>query len=375
MRLNPTDTVGVAVTVFLCGDVMPGRGVDQILPHPGDPTLVERGVTDARVYVKLAERVNGPVPCPAEPAWPWGEALSLLERLAPDVRVLNLETSITADGEFARGKVVHYRMSPGNIGCLTAVVPDVCVLANNHVLDFGRAGLADTLRALSAAGLRQVGAGRDATEATQPALISVHSGQSVTVAAGGTESAGVPRHWAAGSHRPGVAFLGDLSDRSADELAARVRGPNRPNTGIASLHWGSNWGYDVEPSQVRFAHRLIERGVDIVHGHSSHHPRPIEVYRRRLILYGCGDTIDDYEGIRGHEEYRDDLRLLYFATVAADGTLISLRMAPMRARNLRLRHAPSEDAEWLQAVLDHLSRPFRTRVDRDRDGWLTVHPR
>ena len=38
-------------------------------------------------------------------------------------------------------------------------------------------------------------------------------------------------------------------------------------------------------------------GIDVVHGHSSHHPRPIEVYQRRLILYGCGDFIDDYEGI------------------------------------------------------------------------------
>ena len=51
------------------------------------------------------------------------------------------------------------------------------------------------------------------------------------------------------------------------------------------------------PSQIRFAHRLIDAGVDVVHGHSSHHPRPIEVYRGKLILYGCGDTIDDYEGI------------------------------------------------------------------------------
>ncbi len=51
-------------TIFLCGDVMTGRGIDQILPHPGDPALHESVVTDARTYVTLAERVNGAIPRP-----------------------------------------------------------------------------------------------------------------------------------------------------------------------------------------------------------------------------------------------------------------------------------------------------------------------
>jgi poly-gamma-glutamate synthesis protein (capsule biosynthesis protein) len=50
--------------------------------------------------------------------------------------------------------------------------------------------------------------------------------------------------------------------------------------------------FGAEPAQIRFTHRQIDEGVDVVHGHSSHHPRPIEVYRGKLILYGCGDTID-----------------------------------------------------------------------------------
>jgi poly-gamma-glutamate synthesis protein (capsule biosynthesis protein) len=53
--------------------------------------------------------------------------------------------------------------------------------------------------------------------------------------------------------------------------------------------------------------------VSIVHGHSSHHPRTIEIYRDRLILNGCGDFLNDYEGIRGYERYRDYLVLMYFA--------------------------------------------------------------
>jgi poly-gamma-glutamate capsule biosynthesis protein CapA/YwtB (metallophosphatase superfamily) len=153
---------GDVVTLFLCGDVMLGRGMDQILPHPGDPTLRERHVGDARVYVDLAERANGPIPRPVESAWPWGEALTALDDAEPDVRVLNLETSITRAGRFAAGKAVHYRMAPPNLPALTVSLPDVCVLANNHVLDFGRAGLEETLDVLALAGVRTAGAGHGA---------------------------------------------------------------------------------------------------------------------------------------------------------------------------------------------------------------------
>jgi len=137
---------GRTTTVLLCGDVMLGRGVDQILRHPGDPALVEQSVRDARGYVHLAEVASGAIPRPVADGWPWGEALAEVAHARPAVLVVNVETSITRAAEFALGKAVHYRMSPANLPCLLAVGPDVCVLANNHVLDFGRSGLEETLR-------------------------------------------------------------------------------------------------------------------------------------------------------------------------------------------------------------------------------------
>lgn len=65
----------MAVTIFLCGDVMPGRGVDQILPHPSDPRLHEEHVKDAGRYVQLAEAANGPVRHPVRFSYIWGDAL------------------------------------------------------------------------------------------------------------------------------------------------------------------------------------------------------------------------------------------------------------------------------------------------------------
>jgi poly-gamma-glutamate capsule biosynthesis protein CapA/YwtB (metallophosphatase superfamily) len=365
-----------AVTLFLCGDVMLGRGIDQILPHPGDPTLREPCVQDARIYVELAEAKNGRIPRPVDFSWPWGDALQTLEDLAPDARVVNLETSITRSDDFAPGKGVHYRMNPANLPCLAVAGPDACALGNNHVLDFGRRGLEESLDAVAGAGLQAVGAGRDAEQARRPAVVTVHGGRRVLVFSFGMPSSGIPPEWAAAQDRAGVQFVPEPSDAAAAEVADQVRQVKRPgDVAIASIHWGSNWGYDVSRDQIRFAHRLVDAGVDVVHGHSSHHPRPVEAYHDKLILYGCGDFIDDYEGITGHEDYRPDLRLLYFASLEPQpGKLIGLRMMPMQARQMRLRHASSEDSRCLQAVLDRVSRRFGSRVDLEPDGMLSLRP-
>jgi len=368
------DVTDGPITVFLCGDVMTGRGVDQILPHPGEPLLREEYVKDARQYVELAAEANGPIPAPVDFSWPWGDALRMIDAAAPDVRIVNLETSITRSDDFAVGKAVNYRMNPANVGCLVSAWLDVCVLANNHVLDFGDRGLVETLDTLGAAGLRAVGAGRDAREARRPAIVPVAGGGRVVVFSFGTESSGVPPSWAAGDDRPGIDFLPDVSEASANAVIDRVRVAKRAgDIVVASVHWGSNWGYDVAEDQVVFAHRLIDGGVDVVHGHSSHHARPVEVNGGKLILYGCGDLIDDYEGISGHEQYRDDLRLLYFATMdRRTGQLLQLRMTPVQARQMRLHRATSADTGWLSAVLDRISRPFGSRIDLAPDGTLAT---
>ncbi|HCT79294.1 MAG TPA: hypothetical protein DGG94_23160 [Micromonosporaceae bacterium] len=368
---------GDLVTLFLCGDVMTGRGVDQILAHPSAPQLWERFVSDARFYVELAEAVNGPIPRPAGFSWPWGDALATLEDFAPDVRIINLETSITTSADAAIGKGVHYRMHPKNIFCLLVARPDVCTLANNHVLDFGQRGHAETLQVLATAGIPVAGAGPASPEAQRPAAVTLNDGSRVLVFSMATESSGVPRSWAATPDRPGVDLLPDLSPATLTGIADRVRAvKGAHDLVVASLHWGSNWGYDVPAEHVRFAHQLIDSGVDVVHGHSSHHPRPIEIYRGKLILYGCGDFIDDYEGIAGHAEYRDDLRLLYFASVRpGSGLLDRLSMVALQARQMRLHHASAADKHWLRTLLNAISADLPAPIRLTPHGTLDLSPR
>jgi poly-gamma-glutamate synthesis protein (capsule biosynthesis protein) len=132
---------------------------------------------------------------------------------------------------------------------------------------------------------------------------------------------------------------------------------------VASIHWGSNWGYAIPKEQIDFAHRLVDEGVAIVYGHSSHHVRPIEVYRQRLILYGCGDFLNDYEGIGGFEEFRGDLTSMYFVTIdPAQGQLQELRLVPMQIRRCRLQHAFESDVQRLCDVLNQQSMQFGTQA-------------
>lgn len=361
------------ITLFLAGDVMTGRGVDQILPTASAPRLREPYVRDARDYVALAEGVNGPIPAPVDLDWPWGDALGILDAVAPDVRVINLETSVTRSSDYASGKGIHYRMHPDNIGCLTAAGIDACALANNHVLDFGIRGLEETLDTLSGAGIVTAGAGRNAEQAWEPAVLGAATGR-VQLWSVGLESSGVMADNAGTRDRPGLAFLPDLSAASAGQVTGRVQSARQAgDLVVVSIHWGSNWGYEVPDRHIRFAHQLIDGGVDIVYGHSSHHPRPIEVYGGRPVLYGCGDLINDYEGIRGYEEFRDDLRLLYFVTIdSRTHALKELRMVPLQARRLRLQRAAGSDVEWLRNVLNEVSRPFGTRLDAVDDGGMAV---
>jgi poly-gamma-glutamate synthesis protein (capsule biosynthesis protein) len=361
-------------TVLLCGDVMTGRGVDQILPNPGNPRLEEPSVRDARTYVQLAETANGPIPRRVAFSYVWGDALAEPEWSAADARLVNLETSVTRSEERWADKDVHYRMHPENVPCLTAGRIDVCALANNHALDHGRLGLLETVETLRRAGVKVAGTGRDLSEARRPAVIELPAGGRVVAIAFGMQTSGIPPSWAAAGDRPGVDLVRTTTDEAAAEVAERVRRLKRPgDIAVASVHWGTNWGFEVPPAHVRFAHRLIEAGVDVVHGHSSHHVRPIEVYRDRLVLYGCGDFIDDYEGIGGYEEYRGDLVLAYVATLEPSGELAGLRMRPLQMRKMRLGRVAPDDAGWLAGTLNRMSEGFGSRFVVADDGALTLH--
>jgi poly-gamma-glutamate synthesis protein (capsule biosynthesis protein) len=354
---------------------MTGRGIDQILPHPSRPQLFESYVRSAVQYVELAEQETGVIKWPVDFAYVWGEALAELARAQPQVRIANLETAVTTSEDAWPGKGVHYRMHPANVPCLAAAKLDCCVLANNHVIDWGRAGLAETLSTLHQVGIRTAGAGHNDIEAAAPAVIELPTGSRVLVFAGAMSNSGVSRDWAALENRSGVNWLKDFSPLCVDAVQKNVRHHKRTgDIAVMSIHWGDNWGYEISPQQRNFARQLIEfAGIDIVHGHSSHHVKGIEVYRGKPILYGCGDLLNDYEGIGDYESYRADLALMYFPEFdIASGRLLRFDMTATQIRHLRINRASESDAQWLVQRLNREGAALNSEVALQSDGRLTL---
>lgn len=362
--------------LLLTGDVMLGRGIDQVLPRRSDPVVHEPWVNDARAYVELAEARHGKIDSPVGYGYVWGALLDELERAAVDVRIVNLETSVTTSDDHWPGKGIHYRMHPGNVPCLTRAAIDCCVLANNHVLDWGHAGLVETLRTLQAAGLDTAGAGVDARAAAEPAVIDAGTGR-LLVFAYASPTSGTPSSWAATSERAGINVLSGRPDEDFERIAAQVAAAKRAgDIVVVSVHWGDNWGCEIPSADRRLARRLIEEaGIDVIHGHSSHHPKGIECCSGKLVLYGCGDLINDYEGIAGWERYRGDLSVAYLAALdAEDGTLVDLELVPFRMHRFRLQRAAQTDVEWLATRLDRECRALGGRIETRDTGRLAFRP-
>lgn len=365
------------VSLFLGGDVMTGRGIDQILPHPGDPTLHEFWVKDARHYVELAEAASGAIPRNGGFSYIWGEALEVLESRQPDLRIVNLETAVTTSDAFWPGKSVHYRMHPRNLPCLSTAGLDCCVLANNHVLDWGGGGLRESLESLEQAGLAYAGAGLSPTAAARPAIFPLPGGRRVLVFSMAARDSGIPERWEATAERPGIAVLFDFSQSSLERIAAAVQRQRRESDlVVASIHWGGNWGYPVHPAHRRFAHGLIDlAGIDVIHGHSSHHPRGIEIYQGKPIFYGCGDLLNDYEGIPGHEACRPDLRMMAFVSMTFPGRrLAGCELVPMRIVRFSLERAPKDDAAWLHEMITRECRILGSQARSRGENRLFLEP-
>jgi poly-gamma-glutamate synthesis protein (capsule biosynthesis protein) len=232
-----TDTSKHLITLFLCGDVMTGRGIDQVLPYPSEPKIYEPYVRDARDYVELAEKINGPIQKPVSFPYIWGDALTDLERISPDLRIINLETSVTSSNDYWQGKGINYRMHPRNIPCLTAA----SIGANDK-------------------------------EAQAPALFEIPGKGRVILFSFGDASSGVPYNWNASKNKAGVNVLNDLSNKTIRQIASQVNAVKGKNDiVVASIHWGGNWGYRIPGEHTHFAHGLIdEANVDIVHEQTHH---------------------------------------------------------------------------------------------------------
>ena len=294
----------------------------------------------------------------------WGSTIERLRSL--DGLFVNLECCLSDRGERRPGRTYYFRADPDwAVPALRAAGVEWASLANNHVLDYGPVALADTLDHLSGGGVGHGGAGLDLEAAAAPSFVDV-GGLDVGVIALTDQSP----TYAAGQDSPGTAYrpldpdntltrylVGDAIDRAREADSDLV---------IASLHWGPNWVVEPAPHRRAFARWLIDRGVDLVHGHSAHVIQGIEVYRGRPIVYDAGDFVDDYALVGDLHNDRSFL----FELDLVDGRFDALRLVPVEIEDLAVELAGTEAAAWLRERMRTLSEPFGTTFDRDGESLV-----
>lgn len=318
------------LTVALAGDTMLGRGVVTRLAEAGPRSIVAEEVRDIVA--------------------------------AADLFLLNLECCISERGEpwGAPGKPFFFRAPPVAVETLTWLGVDAVTLANNHALDFGPDALDDTLAHLAAAGIAVVGAGPDQTRARAPAVLEAR-GMRLGVL-GATDH---PADFAAGPDRPGVAFA-DLRAGTPGWLLDAVRRlRDEVDAVLVTPHWGPNMT-SRPPDYVRAAgDALSDAGADLVAGHSAHVPHGVA----DGICYDLGDFVDDYVV---HPELRNDLGLLFIATLDEDGA-VGVSAIPLALDFCHTRLAVDEEYTWMRDRFGAACAALGTEMTTAEDGRLAVH--
>lgn len=354
--------------VFLCGDVMLGRGIDQILRYKSDPDLYEAYVTNAKYYVPVAMKQFATENNSVSDVYVWGELIKEKLFLDSKLKIINLETSITRSLTPYANKPVLYKMNPKNIGVIASAGIDYCHTANNHVMDWGLVGLIETIHTLKQAGIGFGGIGLDIAEASAP-RISYSDGMRILIFSFGDVDSGIPTDWVATKSDPGVNLISTLNPDTKYKVVTHISKFSKPDDFIiVSIHWGSNWGYDVEVSHESFAHYLIDHAkVRIIHGHSSHHFRPIEIYSGRLIIYGCGDLINDYETIDNteHKKFLPEVSMAYFPQYDKH-TLTGLTIVPYICRNMQLVTVDESKTNEIVRVLNTICKKYNISFVSDQ---------
>lgn len=351
--------------LLVLGDVMLGRLVDQIFPkRVHNPEEYRHAhMLMARNPAKIDElRQKGH-------KYVWGDLLPIFEKA--DLRIINLETSVTDSSKKWPQKAFNYRMHPDNLKCLQEANIEYCSLANNHTLDFSEEGLFDTIKSLNDRGIKWAGVGKNRDEAFRPAILSC-LGMKIAC----FSFADHYDMWEATDTKPGINFI-DVENYTSKDIESikkkmkTYQEDEKVDLTIVSIHWGSNYCWIPSNKFRSFAHELIDAcQVDIIHGHSSHHVQGIEIYKGKPILYGCGDFVDDYAV---DDAYRNDLGFAYILDInKTSHNVESIQLVPTKIQFFQAStEMPKYDKKWLLNTMTTLSAKFGTKF-HESNGRLVL---
>ena len=291
----------------------------------------------------------------------WGNVAPILK--AADGVIANLECAITRHDQPWRRtpKVFHFGADPLAIKVLEEGNIRAVSLANNHILDFEVAGLMDTLALLDRAGIAHAGAGRSENEAFAPAWFKIGDLNIALFAVTDNE----PSFSAPGAE-PGTAYvnlsnsMSGLRPEATEIEKVRAEGADLV---ILSCHLGPNMVLQPSTPILNYRHTAVDRGIDIVYGHSAHVVQGVERVGHSLILHDTGDFLDDYAV---DPELRNDLS--FVSLVETEGAhLRRLSLLPVALGFAEVRLAKASEAEHLYTRMTELSTEFGTSFSRSSE--------
>ncbi|MGB6648741.1 MAG: CapA family protein [Bacteroidota bacterium] len=262
-----------------------------------------------------------------------------------DVAMVNLECCVTTRGEPVP-KPYNFRMRPSYLGALERAGISLVNLANNHIFDYGKEGLFDTIFYLDSAGVGHVGAGINQEEAHTPVYFE-KAGRKVGFM-GYYEGGEAP---AATASEPGVATR-TISAIRAD--VRRMKEQDGADFVILTFHWGVEKADTVEEWQRQFAHRAIRAGADLIIGHHPHLLQGIERYRGGVVAYSLGNFIF---GGNSRHTYRTAI-----LEVTLDRTDERYRLIPVQVRRWRASVLPEGEGEEILMRVRTLSEQFSESI-------------
>ena len=217
-----------------------------------------------------------------DPVIAFGPIASLLRQA--DFTAVNLETAVTSRGT-PQPKKYHFRTSPTAFTALRAAGVDLVTMANNHVLDYGQAGLADTLAAAKATRFPYVGIGINAASAWAPYVTTINGTKIAII--GVSQVAELASSWVATPTRPGEANAINLGRtlaavRSARHLASVV---------VVFMHWGTEGQACPDANQLALAPRLAAAGASIIVGAHAHMLQGSGWLHHTFVAYGMGNFL------------------------------------------------------------------------------------
>lgn len=310
LRYNPKNDV----TITFTGDILLDRGVRNKLSEKG----CDYPYLKVRDIFKKSDIVIGNLECP------------LVDKGTPVLKRRDL---------IFKGDVK-------NSAALRRAGYNVLNIANNHVMDYGRDGLTNTIRALKDSSIKTVGAGKDSEEANKPLYINKN---------------GIKIGILGYNMFPPEGFIYSDSKPDTARLDEKLMKENIKNARskcdflIVTFHWGKEYSFYPSDFQKEIAHAAVDSGCDIIIGHHPHVLQGTEKYKDKLIFYSLGNFIFDKQIPRGTDE------TVVLNLKIKKNDIIYAEIIPARIENCQPSPVTGSKADYIISRLKFYSEGMNTR--------------